>query len=190
MNEEFPEASFVKARLLQKVIYSEDKEPWEVLQRHCDEIRHYFWLIGQELVNNTAEGYAFLRQIRGEADQRVPKVAQRRGLSYDVTLLLVCLREEFLRQETSTNDSDRIVKTAEEITELISTYLPETANQIKDAKAIQVAIQRLVDLGFLHRLEGAEREAYEVMRIVKARITPEELNQIKERLILHASGQS
>lgn len=190
MNEEFPEASFVKARLFQKPIYREDGELWEILQRHSDDISYYFRQIGQELVHNTAEGYAFLRQIRGEADQRIPKVVQRRALGYEATLLLVCLREECLRLESTATDSDRIVRTGEEIAQMISVYLPETTNQIKDSRTIETAIQRLVDLGFLNRLEGSEREAYEVMRIVKARITPEELNQIKERLIHYANSKS
>ena len=186
MREEFPESSFVKARLMQKPLYREDGELWDVLSRHPDDIAHFFRQIGQELVFNHEDGYAFIRQMRGEADERIPKVVQRRALGYEVTMLLVCLREEYLRMEISATDSNRIVKTRDEITALVSTYLPETTNQVKDLTRVHQAIQRLEDLGFLEKREDGERESYELMRIIKARITPEELKQIKERLTTYA----
>ncbi len=123
MREEFPESSFVKAKLIQKPLYREDGELWDVLTRHADDITHFFRQIGQELVFNHDDGYAFIRQMRGEADEKIPKVVQRRALGYEVTLLLVCLREEYLRMEISATDSNRIVKTREEIVGLVTTYL-------------------------------------------------------------------
>jgi len=183
----FPEASFAKVRLLHGTIYREDGELWEIIERHGEEIRHYMWQIGQELVYDPAEGFAFIRQIRGAADERVPRLVQRRGLSYEATVLLVCLREELLRLELAAGESDRLVNSREELHELIVMFLPETLNRVRDEKIINAAIQKLVDLGFLKNLESGEREVFEVMRIVKARITPTELVQIKERLIAHAS---
>jgi len=186
MREEFPESSFVKAKLIQKPLYREDGELWDVLTRHADDITHFFRQIGQELVFNHDDGYAFIRQIRGEADEKIPKVVQRRALGYEVTLLLVCLREEYLRMEISATDSNRIVKTREEIVGLVTTYLPGTTNEVKDRARIEQAVDRLADLGFLEKREDGDRESFELMRIIKARITPEELKQIKERLIAHA----
>lgn len=181
-----PEASFAKARLLQGTIYREDGEMWEIVERHSDEIRHYMWQIGQELVHDAAEGYAFIRQIRGTNDERIPRLGQRRGLSYDATVLLVCLREELLRLELAATESERLVKTREELHELIAMFFPETLNRVKDEKIVNAAIQKLVELGFLKHLESGGRDDFEVMRIVKARITPTELVQIKERLLAHA----
>jgi hypothetical protein len=180
-----PEASFAKVRLLHGPIYREDGELWEVLERHADEIRHYMWQIGQELVYDPTEGYAFIRQIRGTNDERIPRLVQRRGLSYDATVLLVCLREDLLRLELAATESERLVKTREELHELTAMFFPESLNRVKDEKIVNAAIQKLVDLGFLKHLESGERDVFEVMRIVKARITPTELVQIKERLMAH-----
>ena len=181
-----PEASFAKVRLLHGPIYREDGELWEILERHADEIRHYMWQIGQEFVYDAPEGYAFIRQIRGTNDERIPRLVQRRGLSYDATILLVCLREDLLRLELAATESERLVRTREELHELTAMFFPESLNRVKDEKIVNAAIQKLVDFGFLKHLESGEREVFEVMRIVKARITPTELVQIKERLLAHA----
>ena len=71
---QFPEASFAKVRLLHGTIYREDGELWEIVERHSEDIRHYMWQIGQELVYDPAEGFAFIRQIRGAEDERVPRL--------------------------------------------------------------------------------------------------------------------
>ena len=59
----FQPRSFVLAQLLLAPIYREDRDLWEVLQSERDQVAHYFRQIGQELVIDEAEGYAFLRQI-------------------------------------------------------------------------------------------------------------------------------
>jgi hypothetical protein len=43
-------------------------------------------------------------------------------------------------------------------------------------------------LGFLRALGPADENRFEVMRIVKARIGPAELEQIKQRLLRHAQS--
>ena len=58
----FPPAAFVKAKLLREPVYREDGELWLTLRGQQDEIRHYFRQIGQELVLDEGEGYAFIRQ--------------------------------------------------------------------------------------------------------------------------------
>jgi hypothetical protein len=62
-NTTFPERSFVLAKLLLEPIYREDSSSWEVLRAERDAIAHYFRQIGQELLIDEAEGYAFLRQM-------------------------------------------------------------------------------------------------------------------------------
>lgn len=181
----FPRSSFVKARLLREPIYREDGEPWDTLRAQQDEIRHYFRQVGQELVVDEGEGFAFLRQLEVEGDEAVPRLVQRRPLSYPATLLLVCLREELLRFESAADDSTRLVRTREEMRGLVTGYMRESNNQVRDVKTIDVAIAKLEAAGFLRALT-AEGEAFEVMRIIKARITPAELETIKERLSHHA----
>ncbi len=182
----FPPASFVKAKLLREPMYREDEELWFTLRAQQDEIRHYFRQIGQELVLDEGEGYAFIRQLEIDGEESVPRLVQRRPLSYLATLLLAALREEFLRFDSSAGDSTRLVKTREELRNLVVDFLPETTNQVRDTARLDAAITRLCDLEFLRPLGAAERDTFEVMRIVKARLAPADLETIKQRLLSHA----
>lgn len=183
----FTPASFVKAKLFREPIYREDAELWLTLRGQQDEIRYYFRQIGQELVLDEGEGYAFIRQIDTEDTEPVPRLVQRRSLSYMATLLAACLREEFLRFDASPGDSARLVMTRDELRNLIIDFLRDSTNQVRDITRLDRAIQQLVELGFLRSLAPDENR-FEVMRIVKARIGPSELEEIKQRLLRHAQS--
>jgi hypothetical protein len=182
----FPPVTFVKAKLLREPVYREDGELWLTLRAQHDEIRHYFRQIGQELVLDEGEGYAFIRQLEIEGEDRIPRLVQRRALSYLATLLLVALREEFLRFDSSASDSTRLVKTRDELRNLVADFLSETTNQVRDTARVDAAIARLGELGFVRQIGSAERDTFEVMRIVKARLSPADLEAIKQRLLNHA----
>jgi hypothetical protein len=159
---------------------------WLTLRGQQDEIRHYFRQIGQELVLDEGEGYAFIRQLEIEDEERIPRLVQRRALSYLATLLLTALREEFLRFDSSASDSTRLVKTRDELRNLIFDFQSETTNQVRDTARVDAAITRLGELGFVRQLGSAERDTFEIMRIVKARLSPADLETIKQRLLNHA----
>lgn len=187
MSGAFHVSSFVKAKLLREPLYREDTALWDALRAQQEEIRHYFRQIGQELVLDEGEGFAFLRQIEADSDEPVPRLVQRRPLSYYATLLLVCLREELVRFDSGADDSTRLIRTRSELVSLLSAFVPESNNEVRDFRTIETAIARLEDLGFLRAL-GSDRNTFELMRIIKARITPEELQSIKERLTRHAQS--
>ena len=185
MNEEFTPLSFVKVRLLREVIYRKDRDDWETLRSNVDKIRHYFGQIGLQLVVDDAEGFAFLQQIEINGVDRVPRLTQKRPLNYQTTLLLVCLREEFCRFDTKSPDETRLTKTSGELQNLLSAFIPDSTNQVRDASKINSAVQRMVDLGFLEKISD-DPETFEVKPIVKAKIGPEQLRDIKERLQQYA----
>jgi len=182
-------SGFVKARLLREPLYREDQALWDALRAQREEIRHYFRQIGQELVVDEGEGFAFIRQLEPEGDEPVPRLVQKRPLSYQATLLLVCLREELLRFEGATEDSTRLIKTRTELHALVSAFIPESNNQVRDARGIDTAIARLEECGFLHAID-ATNDTFEVMRILKARIGPSELEEIKQRLEKHVHPET
>jgi len=182
----YPERSFVLARLLLEPLYREDGSLWEVLRAERDVIAHYFRQIGQEVVIDEAEGYAFLRQIDAEGGERVPRVGRRQSLGYTATLLLVCLREELARFDAAPEDSTRLVRTRQQLRELVGQFLRETHNQIRDARTIDAAIRRVEELGFLRAFGPADAETFEIMRILRARFGPAELQHVKDRLAPHA----
>lgn len=183
---EFSELSFILVKLLREPVYREDKDDWEILRAQQEKVRHYFHHIGQELVMDEAEGYAFLRQLECDGVDRIPRIAKRRPLSYQATLLLVCLREEFCRFDTTAPDATRLVKTRGELQNLVAAFLPETTNQVRDLGKVDTAIQRLKELGFLNQISD-EPEEFEVKRIVKAKLGPNELEGIKKRLTDYAA---
>ncbi len=187
MDSLFSPASFVKAKLLQAPIYREDGELWVTLQLQQEEIRQFFRQIGQELIVDEAEGYSFIRQIQVENDEMtIPRLMQRRPISYLATLLAVSLREEFIRFDAAPGDSTLLVKNRSQLQDLMRDFLRDSTNQVRDVARLDRAIQQLVELGFLHPFGDKDRDEFEVMRIVKARIGPDELEGIKERLVRHA----
>jgi hypothetical protein len=138
-NPSSPERSLVLARLLLQPIYREEGALWESLRAQRDVVGHYFRQIGQEVVIDEAEGYAFLRQIETDGGDAVPRIGRRQSLGYTATLLLVCLREELARFEASPGDSTRLVRTRQELRELVSQFLRETNNQVRDVRTIDTA---------------------------------------------------
>jgi hypothetical protein len=186
----FSEQSFVLARLLLQPVYREDGPLWETVRERRDTIAHYFRQIGQELIIDEGEGYAFIRQIETEDGERIPRVARRQALGYTATLLLVCLREELARFDAAPTESSRLVRTREQLRELVGQFLRETNNQIRDVRTIDAAIKRVEELGFLRSFGPTEGESFEVMRILKARLDPSELQQVKDRLSRHAEQRT
>lgn len=182
----FSERSFVLARLLLEPIYREDGPMWEVLRAERDSIAHYFRQVGQEVVIDEAEGYAFLRQIELGGGERIPRVGRRQPLGYTATLLLVCLREELARFDAAPEDSTRLVRTRQQLRELVAQFLRETNNQVRDLRTIDAAIHRAEELGFLRPFGSSEAETFEIMHILKARFGPGELQEVKDRLARHA----
>lgn len=180
----FKPSCFVKVRLLQEVLYREDETLWAELLRQREEISHFFWQLGQMLVVDEAEGFAFIRQIEPEGDERVPRLVARRPLGYDATLLLVCLREELARFETSSPESDRLVRSRAQLHELVGAFLREGNNEVREASAVNNAIAQLTKLGLLREREEQPNE-FEILRIIKARMTPAELTTIRDRVRSH-----
>jgi hypothetical protein len=184
----YPPSGFIKAQLLQGPLYREDSL-WEALLKVRGEVAHYFRDIGQELVIDEAEGYAFLRQLVPADDEKIPRLAQRRRLGYEATLLLVCLRSELDRFDRSPGESAALVLTRDQIRELASDFLRQTADEKRDRRVLDSAIDRLLELGFLHGF-GGDEERCEIRRIIKARLGPEQLEEIKQRLLAHARNHT
>jgi hypothetical protein len=189
-NATFSERSFVLARLLGEPIYREDGALWETLRAERDAVAHYFRQIGQEVVIDEAEGYAFLRQIELGGGERVPRVSRRQPLGYPATLLLVCLREDLARFDAAPEDSTRLVRTRQELRELVGQFLRETNNEIRDVRTIDAAIRRVEELGFLRPFGPPDAETFEIMRILRARFGPAELQEVKDRLARHAEREA
>lgn len=181
----FPASSFVRAHLWQEPLYPEDQDLWKALLASKDELINWFRQTGLELVIDEVEGYAFIRQLEPDGEEKVPRLMRKQRLSYDATLLLVCLRDELNRFDVRTADQSILIKSRQELIELVSGFLPETSDQVRDVKRVDSSIEQLRELGFLRRVGGEGSDAYEVRRIIRARFGPGELEAVKQRLINH-----
>ncbi len=182
----FSDISFIKVRLLREAIYREDREAWVTLRNHQDHLQQYFHDLGQELIIDEAEGYGLLRQMQSEGDEKVPRLSRTKPVGYFPTLLLACLRAEFLQFDATPDASTLLVKNQEELRNLIINFAPETTNQVRDTKRLDLAIAKLAELKYLRDLKSGDTPTYEVMRIVKARIGLDELQEILDRMRSHA----
>jgi len=186
---EFGPRTFALAQLFVGPVYAEDLQVWETIRAERNYLSHYFRQIGQELVVDDAEGFAFIRQIEPEGEERVPRIGRRQLLGYTATILLVCLREELARFDAAPGDSTRLVLTRQQLRELVLQFVRESNNQIRDLRTVDSAIRRAEELGFLRIVGTEESDTLEVMRILKARFGPSELESVKERLIRHGEGR-
>jgi hypothetical protein len=189
-NSDFGPRSFALAQLFIGPVYIEDTQVWETVRAERDYIARYFRQIGQDLIIDEAEGYAFIRQIESDGEERVPRIGRRQVLGYTATILLVCLREELASFDAAPGDSTRLVLTKQQLRALVLQFLRETNNQIRDMRAVDSAIRRVEELGFLRTIGTAESDTLELMRILKARFGPSELESVKERLIRHGDNRS
>lgn len=180
--------SHVKARLLKEPLYFEDGPLWASLLEAREECAAWFGGVGLELVIDEDEGYTFVRQPDADETQNVPRLIARRQLGYEATLLLVCLRQELASTEARDADQVRLVRTRREIAELVSGFLGETTDETRDLKKVDRAIEQAVDLGFLRRIGGSSGDDFEIRRIIKARLGPAELEEIKKKLKEHVDG--
>ena len=183
---DFPASSFAKAHLFGGPLYLEDGALWKTLLSDIAEIGNYFRQIGLELVVDETEGFAFLRQFEPRADERVPRLVRRQKLTYDATLLLVCLRDELNRFDTQTADQTVLRRTRRELQELVGGFLRESNNQVRDLKSVDAAIEQLRAMGFIKPAGTSAPDTFEVRRIIKARFGAGELEAVKERLKRHA----
>ena len=173
--------------LFQGVLYRDtDATQWQPLLDLQGRVRDYCTTIGLELILDEAEGYAYLRQrpaVPGEPD--FPRLVQRRQLSYPVSLILVLLRKK-LAEFDATGGDTRLVIAREQIAEQVRLFLPQTGNEARLLDRMDAHLNKVVELGFLHRLRGQENQ-FEVRRILKAFVDAQWLSDFEQRLAQYAA---
>ncbi len=169
-------------------MYDEDRKNWELLLSYQTQIRRYFASIGVELMINSQEGFAYLTQPDEWEGQPhpLPRLTRRIPLSYELTLLLVLLREALEEFDVGQTDSRRLFMTDAELKERIEVFFAEQSDRVKLLDRLDQYLNGAVNLGFLRevqvRAQTGSSRTFEVMRIVKARLTNEKLEEIKARL--------
>lgn len=172
--------------LFQGVLYRENAEQaWQALLDLQARVRDHCGIIGLELILDEAEGYAYLRQRPPAPEaQELPRLVQRRALSFPVSLILVLLRKKLAEFDAIGGDT-RLVVSRENIVDQLRLFLPDTANEARLLDRMDTHLGKVVELGFLRRLRGQEGQ-YEVRRILKAFVDAQWLDDFAQRLDAYA----
>lgn len=174
-------------KLLQGPVYADDKNIWRELMSWQSPIQDYFGKIGIELVINEQDGFA--RVLQPEADEHddnpLPRLMKKQTLNYEATLLAVILREG-LEEFDVKNEGNKFYLTQKEIKERIELFYKEQTNKSKLWKDLSKPITGLLTIGILklNREDAANKDnnKYEIKRIIKAFISNEKLEEIKNKL--------
>ncbi len=177
----------VLIKLLRGPVYDEDVKAWNDLLVYQERIREYFDQIGVELHLDEGDGYAYLTQPdTGGEETWMPRLTVRAHLTYEVSLLLVILRECLEEFDVKTTDISRCFITHGEIMEKIELLFKEKANKVKLLSKFDACINHVISLGFLKEAASDDAEPenrrFEIRRIIRARINNEKLEEIKEKL--------
>lgn len=174
-------------KLLQGPIYIDDKTAWKDLQAWGTAIKDYFNRIGLELIISEQEGFA--RVFQPETDEHdenpLPRLMRKQAMNYETTLLCVILRE-WLEEFDILTENTKLFLTQKEIKQRIELFYKETANQSKLWKDLSKPINSLTNIGILKLSRedpsNKDNNKYEVKRIIKALVSNEKLEEIKNKL--------
>lgn len=176
-------------RLLQDVIYEDDKH-WKDLMMNQRAVIEYFEKIGVKVIIQETDGFAFIQQPERNPDaddnSKLPRLVRRVPISYEVTLLLVLLREMLEEFDLKEIDKVKFFITNKEIKEKIELFFKERSNVVKLLKNFDNYINQVVNMGILKitREDAKDKEStqYELKRIIKAKVNNEKLEEIKFKL--------
>lgn len=182
MEHTLPYAAAVLKLLKGPVNYDLDPKEWDQLSTYQTDIKKYFDKIGLHLVLDNDDGFAYLYQPSGDDDLGLPRITRRIPLPFDITLLCVLLREKLAEQAIEDTNMASLLK-KEDIFELLNSFYPKTQNEAAQYREYEKLIAKVVELGFLRRIEKEKSEFYKIEKIIKVRVRAEELNSIKARLL-------
>lgn len=167
--------------LFKGVVYRSNADNWKQLIEYELDIKKYFEVINIDVFVDDKEGFAFLKQKDNEdEDQNLPRLIEKRQLSYPVTLLCVLLRKKLIEAD-STGSDVRVVMSKDKIKDMLKVFLPDISNEAKIMDRMNEYINKVVEYGFLRKLKNSDDE-YEINRIITAQITADKLQQIEESL--------
>ena len=174
-------------KLLQGPVYADDKNIWRELQAWSSAIQEYFGKIGMTLEIAEQDGFARIMQPEaGENDETpLPRLMRKQSLTYEATLLAVILREG-LEEFDIKSDGTKFYLRQKEIKERIELFYKEQPNKSKLWKDLSKPINSLLTIGILklNREDVANKDnnQYEIKRIIKAFISNDKLEEIKNKL--------
>ncbi len=167
-------------KLLGGVVYHDDPI-WSQIRDYELPIREYFGKIGVGVHLDEIGNFAYLYdESRGDDSQgALPALTTRRALSFLDTLLLVLLRERLDEHEMRDLDGARLILGEDELVDMLQMFMSNHPDARKIEQDTSSSISRMKRYGFLtERHDGR----FEVRPLLRAKISADELNDIKSRL--------
>jgi hypothetical protein len=173
-------------KLLQGPVYEDQQDVWNEVLQYQVELTQYFEKIALALVIDKRDGYAYLKQIELDESGSTIGLIRRMPLTYDLTLVFVLLREWLLEFESSDLETANLYITPKEFRDRMEMFFKEKANELKFIKELNRHLEDCTKMGFLKLVHkggvSPDEYRYEVKRILKARVTTDELSKFKQQL--------
>lgn len=171
-------------KLLKGIVEYSDTS-WNDILRYQAEIQDYISVIGLELIVKKEEGFAFLKQALLD-DEKTIHLVTRRQLGFEVSVVLIVLRQlldEFEMNPTDSQADEKYVTMAQ-IKDEVEFFLPAKFNQVKFKQDLENYIAKVIELGFLveSRQTESSETRYKIHRIIKEKITLDDLMEFKKKL--------
>lgn len=177
-----------KIALLRGPIYS-DESAWISLMENLPEVERFFAEIGGVVRIDERDGFAMLEQAGEEMPGGTwPKFLYRDRFSYDVTCVLVIMREWLLTQEMKPRDERAPLAIDDLLTQLRPFSRKTNAPVEREKKRWLEAINKVIVFGLAKRW-GTE-EALVVRPIVRAIVSIDTLKELQETLKKFAGNRS
>lgn len=190
---ELPEWSPVVVTLLGGVVYGSDARAWGTLISHRSAIDDYIGKIGLRLViDETDPGVAYVRSLTEDEISphgATPKQLLRKTpLSYGHTVLCVLLRDEYRRFDDRITQNERCVVDEIELFEQWRSFFPQQTGEKKLRDSLRSSLKKLAEIGLTKSL-GREPPCWEVMPVLKRRLTVDVLETLRRQLVEHPGGK-
>ena len=159
---------------------------WNDILIYQSDIQNYLSVIGLNLIVKKDEGFAFVKQAVLD-DEKTLNLVTRRQLGFEVSVILIILRqmlEDFEMNPTDSQADEKYV-TPSQIKDEVELFLPSRFNQIKFKQDLDNYISKVIDFGFLvasKQTDTGTETRYKIHRIIKEKITLDALNDFKNKL--------
>ncbi len=195
-------------RLLQGFVFKDDGMVWTTLLMHQNSVREYFSKLGLFLHLDELDGFAFLKSTPPH-DEEIGSVAcesemgtksttgtelkgsplmRRFPLSYELTLLLVLLREALMQFDEASRDDHRLILSRTDIYDLLKMFYRDRSDETKLLKRFDTLISRALELQVVSELKG-QTDKLEVHRVIRALVDAQKLAEIKASLQSHTQQE-
>ena len=176
----------IAAKLLTGPLSDDQKDLWEELLKYQIELTQYFEKITLELIIDKRDGYAFLKQMELDNKGTTIGLVRRIPLTYEQSLVCVLLREWLFEFEATDTETRNLYITPKQFRDRLEVFFKEKSNQLKFIRELNKYLNDVEKMGFIKMVNEDKAEPdenrYEVKRIIKARITNDELVRFKDMM--------